>query len=126
MQIRRNETPGKENMDERMNLQAHLSQFAEGMAENRTEHRSFRRRLDELEENGKRQTEILLALQRQADAIESINSKIDHVAGSVEQVAGRVREMEKEPAERWKKLAFEIVKYIALAAVGAAAGWLLK
>lgn len=113
-------------MDERMHLQAQLSQFAEGMAENRTEHRSFRRRLEELEENGKRQTEILLTLQRQADAIESINSKIDHVAGSVEQVAGRVREMEKEPADRWKKLAFELVKYVVLAAVGGFMGYFLK
>lgn len=107
-------------------MHAQVSQLAEGLAENRTEHWSFRRRLDELEENGKRQTEILITLQRQADAIESINTKIDKVAGSVEQVAGRVSEMEKEPADRWKKLVFEIIKYIVLAAVGALIGYFLK
>ncbi|MBQ8506558.1 MAG: hypothetical protein IJ466_03905 [Clostridia bacterium] len=114
-------------MDEQcLNLHQQVTQLAEGLAENRTEHWSFRRRLDDLEENGKRQTEILLTLQRQADAIESINSKIDKVAGSVEQVAGRVSEMEKEPADKWKKLAFEIIKYIVLAAVGVIAGYFLK
>ena len=114
-------------MDEQcLNLHAQVTQLAEGLAENRTEHWSFRRRLDDLEENGKRQTEILLTLQRQADAIESINTKIDKVAGSVEQVAGRVTEMEKEPADRWKKLMFETVKYIVLAAVGAFIGYFLK
>jgi len=96
------------------------------MAENRTEHRSFRRRLDELEETGRRQNDILITLQRQADAIESINSKIDGVADSVRSVAGRVAQIEKEPAERWKKIGFEIIKYIVLAALGAAAGYLMK
>lgn len=114
-------------MDEQcLNLHQQVSQLAEGLAENRTEHWSFRRRLDELEENGKRQTEILLTLQRQADAIESINTKIDKLAGSVVQVAGRVSEMEKEPADHWKKLMFEIIKYIVLAAVGAAIGIWIK
>ena len=107
-----------------MNMQAQIAQLSEGMAENRTEHRSFRRRLDELEENGRRQNEILLTLQRQADAIESINKKIDGVVDSVRAVAGRVSEIEKEPAERWKKVSFEIIKYIVLAAVGAAIGFL--
>ena len=114
-------------MDEQcLNLHAQVTQLAEGLAENRTEHRSFRRRLDELEENGKRQTEILLTLQRQADAIESINTKIDKVAGSVEKVAGRVSQMEREPAESWKKMGFEIIKYIVLAAIGAAIGIFLR
>jgi len=71
-------------MDEQcLSLHAQVSQFAEKLAENRTEHRSFLRRLAELEENGKRQTEILITLQRQADAIESINTKIDKLAGGV-------------------------------------------
>ena len=109
-----------------VSMQEHITQLSEAVAENRTEHRSFRRRLDELEEAGKRQNEILLTLQRQADAIESINKKIDGVADSVKSVAGRVSEIEKEPAERWKKVSFEIIKYIVLAAVGAAVGFYMK
>lgn len=107
-------------------MQEHITQLSAGMAENRSEHRSFRRRLDELEENGRRQNEVLITLQRQADAIESINKKIDGVAGSVEAVADRVSKMEQEPAERWKKIGFEIIKYAVLAALSAAAGYMLK
>lgn len=95
-------------------------------ASNKTEHQSFRRRLDELEETGRRQSEILVTLQRQADAIEAMNQKIDLLAGGVNRVEGRVAEMESEPGERWKKMGFEIIKYIALAAVGAGVGYLMK
>ena len=105
---------------------ARIEELVKDMASAKTEHHSFRRRLDELEENGRRQNDILVTLQRQADAIESINKKIDGVASSVCSVAGRVAEIEREPAERWKKICFEIIKYIVLAAVAAAAGYLMK
>lgn len=95
-------------------------------AANRAEHASFRRRLDALEESGKRQGDILLTLQRQADAIESMGEKIEELAGGMHRVIGRVAEIEKEPGRRWKNLSFEIIKYIALAAVGAAVGFMLK
>ena len=103
-----------------------IEELVKDMASAKTEHHSFKRRLDELEENGRKQNEILITLQRQADAIESINKKIDVVADSVEAVNGRVAQMEKEPAERWKKISFEIIKYIVLAAAGAVAGYFLK
>ena len=107
-------------------FQRQLSQLIEASAENRAEHKAFRHRLEELEAGSRRQNEILLTLQRQADAIESINRKIDRVAGSVDAVAGRVREIEREPAEKWKKMGFEVIKYIVLAAAGAAIGYLMK
>ena len=109
-----------------ISMQEHITQLAEGMAENRSEHRSFRRRLDELEDNIRRQSDILITLQRQADAIESINHKIDCVAESLRSVSGRVSEMEKEPAEKWKKVGFEIIKYIVLAVLGGLAGYFAK
>lgn len=105
-----------------LNLHNQVTQLAEGMAVNRTEHKSFLRRLDELEESSKRQNEILITLQRQADAIEAMNSKMDQMAENMNRVAGRVDEMEREPAEHWKKIGFEVIKYIVLAAVGAAIG----
>lgn len=114
-------------MDEQyIELQRQVSQLLEAVAENRAEHDAFRHRIENLEAGGKRQNEILITLQRQADAIESMNRKIDRVAGSVDQVAGRVREIESEPAEKWKKMGFEIIKYIVLAAAGAAIGYLIK
>jgi len=86
----------------------------------------FFKKMDELEEAGRRQNEILITLQRQADAIEALNDKIDLLAGGVNRVAGRVDRMEREPGDRWKKICFEIIKYIALAAAGAALAQLTK
>lgn len=109
-----------------LNLHGQVTQLAEGMAENRSEHKSFRRRLDELEEAGRRQNDILITLQRQADAIEAMGEKIETLAGCLNRVTGRVAEMEREPGERWKKIVFEIIKYIVLAALGAAVGFMMK
>ena len=85
-------------------------EVARETSSNKMEHESFKRRIDELEENGKRQHEILITLQKQADAIESMNEKIDDVADSVKTVAGRLSEIEKEPGEKWKKIVFEVIK----------------
>jgi len=103
-----------------------LDRLLQDAAANRAEHASFKNRLNELEESSKRQSDILVTLQRQADAIERMNLKIDGVADSLRSVAGRVTEMEREPGERWKKIGFEIIKYMVLAAVGAALGYCMK
>lgn len=95
-------------------------------AANHAEHASFRRRLDSLEGAAKERTEMLLAIQRQGDAIENMGKKVGEIAVSVGNVEKRVDEIEKEPAENWKKMGFEIVKYIVLAVVGVAVGYFLK
>ena len=46
--------------------------------------------------------------------------------GTLKNVASRVSKIEQEPGEKWKKIAFEIVKYLVLAAVGVAAGDFIK
>lgn len=83
-------------------------------------------RIDMLEENSRKQTDILLALQRQGDAIETMNGKLDIVAENVEEVGSRVAVLEQEPAIKWKKITFEIIKYIALAIVGVIVGYFIK
>ena len=95
-------------------------------AANKTEHASFRRRLDNLESAGKERTDMLLAIQRQGDAIESMGKKVGEIAVSVGSIEKRVDEIEKEPAENWKKMGFEIAKCIVLAVVGVAVGYFLK
>ena len=95
-------------------------------ASNEAEHRSFRRRLDELENAGKERTEMLLAIQRQGDALEAVAEKLDGVATSVDGVEKRLDKIEKEPGEESKKLRFEIIKYIVLAVVGAFVGYFIK
>lgn len=80
-------------------------------------------------------------MQKQADAIESMNEKIDNMSDKVdtkidgmservENAVGkldkRITEIEMEPADKWKKVSFEIVRYIVLAVVGVAVGYLIK
>ena len=95
-------------------------------AANETEHASFRRRLKDLEDAGKERTEMLLAIQRQGDAIENIGKKVGEIAVSVGNVEKRVDEIENEPADKYKKLSLEVVKYIVLAIVGAFVGYFIK
>ena len=114
-------------MEERnANLQAQVSQLAECIAESRGDHRTTLHRLDELEANERQQSGILVTLQHQSDAIEELRTEVSHMAERMRGISGRVEELEKEPGERWKKISFEIIKYIVLAAVGAAVGYLLK
>ena len=108
-----------------------LLQELHGRVENETgknaaEHQSFKRRLDVLEAAAKERAEMLVAIQRQSDAIENMGKKVDGIAVSVGRVEKRVDEIEKEPAEKWKKIGFEIIKYIVLAIVGVAVGYFIK
>lgn len=95
-------------------------------AANQAEHEAFKRRLNALEAGAKERTDILLAIQRQGDAIETMSKKVGEIAVSVGNVEKRVDEIEKEPADRYKKLAFEVVKYVMLAVVGALVGYFIK
>lgn len=103
-----------------------IEELQKATAANDMEHQSFRRRLSDLEVSSKRQNDILLALQRQGDAIESMGKKIDNLAGSINNTAKRLEAIEKEPADRYKKLSYEVIKYIVLAIMGVAVGYFIK
>ena len=107
-------------------LQTQVSQLAEYITESRCDHRSILRRLDELEKSDRKQNNLPVDLQRQADAIAALHEKVDALTNGLRSVSDRVEEMEKEPGEQWKKMGFEIIKYIVLAAVGAAIGFMMK
>ena len=99
---------------------------AEETARNQAEHSSFKRRIGDLEDGFKQQNGILVTLQKQADAIESIDKKIDVTTGAIEGVSARLDKIEQEPADKWKKISFEIVKYIVIAALGVVVGVIFK
>ena len=114
-------------MEERNDkLQAQVSQLAERVAESRGGDQAILRRLNDLETNVRQQNGMLVTLQRQADAIDALHEKIDELNGQLRDVSDRLSEIEKEPGERWKKIGFELIKYIVLAAAGAAIGYLSK
>ena len=102
------------------------SQVDQETAANKAEHEMFKRRIKELEEVGKERTEMLLAIQRQGDAIERIGEKVGEIAVSVSKVEQRVDDIEQEPAEKYKKITFEIVLCAVLAVVGALIGYFIK
>ena len=95
-------------------------------AKNAAEHKACNRRIDDLEEASKQQNGILITLQKQADAIETMNTKIDGMCTAVGDISNRIDIIEKEPADKWKKISFEIIKYVVIAAVGVAVGVILK
>ena len=96
------------------------------LAANEQEHKSFRRRLDEHAEALKKYGEILVIMERQSNAIERMGRALDRVEKTVESVDTRVAVLEKEPGEKWKKITWEIIKYLALALIGVAVGWVIK
>ena len=103
-----------------------IEELMKDSAANKAEHQSFKRRFDELEAASKRQNDILLALQRQGDAIESMGKKIDTLTGSINNTTKRLEAIEQEPADRYKRLSYEVLKYVILAIVGVIVGYFLK
>lgn len=96
------------------------------LASNETEHKSFRRRLDEHDALLKEQNKIVVAIERTSNAIETMNTSMGRVEKKVDSLSGRVDAMEKEPGEKWKKVTWEILKYVLLAVVGLVVGLIVK
>lgn len=92
---------------------------AEETGTNEMAHKAIEHRLRILEQGYQQQNNILITMQKQADAIEAMSSKMDDLSNSVGKMSDRIAGIEREPADNWKKMGFEIVKYIVLLMVGA-------
>jgi tRNA(Phe) wybutosine-synthesizing methylase Tyw3 len=84
------------------------------------------RRLDEHDALLKEQNKIVVAIERQSNAIETMNKSMGRVESKVDSLSGRVDAMEKEPGEKWKKVSWEILKYVLLAIAGVVVGLIVK
>ena len=73
-----------------------------------------------------KQNDILLAMQKQSDAIERVAESVGRVEKKVTSIDERVATLEKEPAEKWRRITWEVLKYVVLALVGLAVGYLLS
>jgi predicted nuclease with TOPRIM domain len=96
------------------------------LASNETEHKSFCRRLDEHDALLREQNKIVVAIEKQSAAIETMNTSMGRVETKVDNLSGRVDKMEKEPGEKWKKVTWEVLKYVLLAIAGLVIGLILK
>ena len=103
-----------------------IEQLLQSAAANEQEHTSFRRRLKELDDRIEKQNEILITLERLGNAIENMTKSLSRIETTIATVGDRVKKLETEPGDKWRKLSFEIVKYIVLAAAGVAVGCVLK
>lgn len=83
------------------------------MAANNKEHESFRRRLHEHDEQINEIHQLTTAVGKLADGIAETKRTVD-------KIDKRVEAIEKEPAEKWKKITFEVVKTVVVLLVGAA------
>ena len=88
------------------------------LASNDTEHGSFRRRLDEHDEALKKQNDILVILERQSNNIERLTGSMNRMEASMGSMDKRLGTIEQEPADKWRKVTWEIIKAVLLAAVG--------
>jgi hypothetical protein len=104
----------------------HIAELRETVAAQEMEHRSFKRRLDNVEDAVKKQSDILIILERQSNAIENMNGSVHRIENTLETVDKRVGELEREPGDKWKTITKEIIKYIVLAIVGVAVGYFIN
>ena len=104
-------------------------QYTEVMAQlasNETEHKSFRRRLEDHDALLREQNKIVVAIEKQSAAIETMNTSMGRVETKVDSLSGRVDAVEKKPGEKWEKVTWEILKYVMLALLGILVGRLIQ
>lgn len=97
----------------------HLNDLRERMASNDKEHESFRRRLNDHDEK----MNCLIDL---AGSVKSLAVSMDQTRRTVEKIDQRVEAIENEPGDKYKKLTFEIIKYVILAIAGVILGYFIK
>lgn len=104
-------------------------QYAEiigALRANEQEHSSYNRRLHEHDEKIDKLQQTQIQLANLTNAVNNLASGIGEVKTAVQSVDKRVADLEKEPADKWKKITWEIVKAVVLAAAGAGIAILTK
>ena len=97
-------------------------QYAEiigALRANEQEHSSYNRRLHEHDEKIDKLQQTQIQLANLTNAVNNLANGIGEVKTAVQSVDKRVGELEREPADKWKKITWEIVKAVVMAAVGA-------
>lgn len=93
---------------------------------NEQEHSSYNRRLHEHDEKIDKLQQTQVQLANLTNAVNNLANGIGEVKTAVQSVDKRVGELEREPADKWKKITWEIVKAVVLAAAGAGIAILTK
>lgn len=103
-----------------------ITELREAMSSNSQAHTEYERRLTDLENYRDYEWKALLTMQDIKNDTQNIVKQFDKLEKKMDALTTRVDALEREPATNWKKMGFEIVKYVALALIGAAMGYLIK
>lgn len=101
------------------------AQLLARMAANEQEHESFKRRLDAVEDASKEHGAIMKEIWSLSAAIKSILESQQRTEGNIKSMNARIAALESEPADKWRKLTWELIKAVALAAAGVVIGRLI-
>lgn len=104
-------------------------QYAEVMGAlraNDKEHESYNRRLHEHDESIKELQQTQIQLANLTNAVNNLATGIGEVKTAVQGVDKRVAELEREPADKWKKASWKVVELLLAAAVGFLISYLTK
>ena len=101
------------------------AQLLARMAANEQEHESFKRRLDAVEDASKEHGAIMKEIWSLSAAIKSILESQQRTEGNIKSMNARIAALESEPADKWRKLTWEFIKAVALAAAGVVIGRLI-
>ena len=104
-------------------------QYAEiigALRANEQEHSSYNRRLHEHDEKIDKLQQTQIQLANLTNAVNNLANGIGEVKTAVQSVDKRVGELEREPADKWKKITWEIIKAVVMAAVGAGIAVIVK
>lgn len=101
-------------------------QIREELAANQKEHESYNRRLREHDEKLEKQGEILLLLERLTNTVKTLTENIGEMKTTVQGMDKRLDEIEREPADKWKKASWELFKYVLLAIAAGVVGYFIK
>lgn len=99
-----------------------FAKILEELARNDQEHKSYNRRFQEHDAALKKQSDILVILERQNGNIERLTTAMNRMESSVEKMDQRLESIEKEPGEKWKNTSADVLKWFLIGLLGFVAG----
>lgn len=98
------------------------AQIRADLARNEKEHESYNRRLREHDETLKELGKNQVILERLTNAVNNLTSGMTDLKTAVHGMEQRVISIEQEPAGKWKKITYEVLKWAIIGILGFAAG----
>lgn len=84
------------------------------------QHTALDQRVAKVEKTCDTQTEILITLTKHSAAIEEVLKQVKRIDATEGDILKRLGDIEKEPADKWKKAVWEVTKAVILAVAGIA------